>query len=163
MTAPRRFLAPADDAAPHDRCFRCGKPTPPGVGLCDVDNPGRVGGPSSTQMHATILGGVLLGFIGFLFIARLAASTGGPFATDVIAAAFDDTGALHLGFQILNEGETEGVADCRVTRDGVPRPDDVTIRTERIAPGQRVAVERIVPPVRQAPAYETELLTVACR
>jgi hypothetical protein len=163
MSSPGGFLAPREGSVPGDRCVRCGKPTPAGVALCDVDNPGGVSGPSATQMHATILGGVLLGFLGFLLLARLAVTTGGPFATELIGSAADSTGTLHVGVAGVNEGETEGVADCRVTRDGVPRPDDAIFRTARLAPGERVAVERVVPPPRQAPTYDADTLTVVCQ
>ena len=73
------FLAPKRDGQPTDHCFRCGKATPPGVALCAEHNPGRLRGPSATQMHATVFVGVVLGVIGFFVLARGAVSTSGPF------------------------------------------------------------------------------------
>jgi len=37
--ADHGFLAPTPDRQPVDHCFRCGKETPVGVGLCDEHNP----------------------------------------------------------------------------------------------------------------------------
>ena len=66
------FLAPKPDGKPVDHCFRCGVETPAGVGLCDEHNRGHLSGPSSTQMHATIFGGIVLGVIAFFLLASLA-------------------------------------------------------------------------------------------
>ena len=62
------FLAPKPDGRPVDHCFRCGVATAPGVGLCDEHNRGHISGPSSTQMHATIFGGIVLGVLAFFLI-----------------------------------------------------------------------------------------------
>ena len=80
------FLAPRPGGEPTDHCFRCGKPTPAGEGLCDEHNPRHLRGPSSTQMHATVFGGIVLGVVGFFVLARLAVGTSGPFTTEVLTA-----------------------------------------------------------------------------
>ena len=161
--APRPFLAPAPDAVPTDRCVRCGTPTPAGVALCPTHNPGKVSGPSSTQMHATILGGVLIGVVGFLLLMSFSSGTGAPFRVELLGAGADPSGSVALAFAIVNEAETSRVADCRVTRDGVPRPDDLAFRTERLAPRERILVERLVPPAPpESVAYDLERLSVAC-
>jgi hypothetical protein len=164
-TAPskRGFLAPPPDAVPADRCIRCGVATPAGVALCPTHNPGKVRGPSSTQMHATILGGVLVGVVGFLLLMSLSSGTGAPFRVEMLGAGADASGGVALAFAIVNEAETSRVADCRVTRDGVPRPDDLAFRTARLEPAERVLVEKVVPPVQpDSAAYDLDRLSVAC-
>ena len=37
----RGFLSPAPGGHPVSHCVRCGKETPPGVSMCEADNPGR--------------------------------------------------------------------------------------------------------------------------
>jgi hypothetical protein len=160
---PRGFLAPPSDAVPTDRCVRCGSPTPAGVALCPTHNPGKVSGPSSTQMHATILGGVLVGVVGFLLLMTLTSGTGAPFRVELLGAGADPSGGVALAFAIVNEADASRVADCRVTRDGVPRPDDLAFRTERLEPGRRILVEKTVPPpLPETVAYDIERLSVAC-
>jgi hypothetical protein len=156
------FLAPKPDGKPVDHCFRCGVETAPGVGLCDVHNRGHISGPSSTQMHATIFGGVVLGVIVFFIIAGLAVTTTGPFASSVTSATSGPDGAVLLAYTITNEGDEEGVADCRVTRDGVPRPEDLAFRTQPLPGGETVAFERELAAPAVAPAYDLESLTIVC-
>jgi hypothetical protein len=161
---PRQgFLAPPVGAVPTDRCVRCGATTPAGVALCARHNPGRVQGPSSTQMHATILGGVLLGVLGLLLIWRLGAGSGEPFAVELFGAGRDPSGGVALAFSIVNEADASRVADCRVTRDGVPRPDDLAFRTQRLAAHEYVVIERIVPPAPVgAVDYDLDRMSVVC-
>lgn len=157
------FLSPPTGALPSDRCVRCGTVTPAGVALCAEHNPGGMRGPSATQMHATILGGVLLGVIIFLLLMRLAAGSGEPFEVELLGAGAEAGGDVAVAFSIVNESESERVADCRVTRDGVPRPDDLAFRTERLPAGQLVLVERVLPPAPKASvAYVLDRLTVVC-
>ncbi len=156
------FLSPKPDAQPVDHCFRCGVETPAGVGLCDEHNRGHISGPSATQMHATIFGGIALGVIGLFIIASLAVTTTGPFATAVTSATGGPDGSVALVYTVTNEGEDEGVADCRVTRDGVPRPEDLAFRTAALPGGATVSFERELAPPQVAPAYDLEAMTVEC-
>ncbi len=156
------FLAPRPDSKPVDHCFRCGVETPAGVGLCDEHNLGKLSGPSATQMHATIFGGIVLGVIGFFLLASLTVTTTGPYDSAVTSAMGGPEGGVSLVFTVTNEGEEEGVADCRVTRDGVPRPEDLAFRTERLPGGETVTFERELSPPEVAPAYDLESLTVEC-
>ena len=133
---PRGFLAPPPGAVPTDRCVRCGTPTPAGVALCPMHNPGRVSGPSSTQMHATILGGVLVGVVGFLLLMSFASGRGDPFSVELLGAGADPSGGVALAFAIVNEADSSRVADCRVTRDGVPRPEDSRVPHGAIGSGR---------------------------
>lgn len=158
------FLAPPPDALPFSRCIRCGRVTPVGVALCPEHNPGAIRAPSATQLHATVLAGVLAGIAGFLVVARLAVSPGGPWQVSMLGSGFDGAGGVALAFALVNEGADDGVATCRVTRDGVPRPGDVTFRTQLVGAGQRALVERSVPDALGAiPAYDPERMTVVCQ
>ena len=157
------FLAPKPDAKPVDHCFRCGVETPPGVGLCDAHNRGHVSGPSATQMHATIFIGIAAAVVGLLVFAGLAVTTTGPFAAAVTSTAAGPEGAVSLAFSVTNEGDSDGVADCRVTRDGVPRPDDLAFRTESLPAGQTVTFQReLAAPPEGSIAYDLEAITVIC-
>jgi hypothetical protein len=157
------FLAAPDGVEPTDRCFRCRRPVAAGVGLCEEHNPGHVRGPSSTQMHATILVGILIGIVGFFILASLAIGTTGPYSVALIGAAIDGVGDAAIAYSITNEGESEGVADCRVTRDGVPRPDDLAFRSARIPAGKAVIFERTVAQPRNGTvSYDPERLSLVC-
>ena len=156
------FLAPKPGSQPVDHCFRCGVETPPGVGLCDEHNQGRLSGPSSTQMHATIFGGIVLGVVVFFIVAGLAVTTTGPFVSSVTSATGGPDGAVSLAFTVTNEGDDQGVADCRITRDGVPRPDDLAFRTTPLPGGETVTIERELEAPPAAPAYDLDALTIDC-
>jgi hypothetical protein len=113
-------------------------------------------------MHATILGGVLVGIVGFLFLMRLAGSSG-PFDVIPVSQSVAADGAASVTFFILNTGADQGVADCRVTRDGVPRPDDYAFRTPALPPGESVSIERSLPvPHAGSNPYVPERLSVIC-
>lgn len=157
------FLAPRPGSTPGDRCYRCGKPTPAGVAVCAACNPGKVKGPSATQLHATILLGVILGAI-MLFVGwRFMVGQGGPYTATISERVMNPDGGPSVTIVVANTGEKAGVANCRVTRDGAPRPDDPTYRTERIEPGSSDSLAKVLPaPPVTSPAYELERMTVIC-
>jgi hypothetical protein len=157
------FLAPRPGSHPGSHCIRCGKPTPAGASLCPEDNPGGVKSPSATQMHATILAGVAVGVVGLLLLFRVAVGQGGPYTAVITERTMDPSGAPSIVVSVSNTGDGDGVATCRVTRDGAARPDDPTYRTERIAPGASATLARVVPapPIATAP-YDLERMTVIC-
>jgi hypothetical protein len=162
--ADHGFLAPRPDQQPVDHCFRCGKETPVGVGLCDEHNPQHLSGPSSTQMHATVFAGIVLGVIGLFVLFRLTQTDAGPFSTQVTSASAGVDGVVAVAFSISNDGAGEGRADCRFTRDGVPRPDDVAFRAPAIAGGDSISLERELTPEPDSPvAYVPELISVICQ
>jgi hypothetical protein len=114
-------------------------------------------------MHATILVGVLAGFLGFLVLGRLLVSPAGPWSVEVLGRAPDGAGGVLFGLRVVNQGDAAGVATCRVTRDGVPRPDDLTFRTSRIEGGAAVVLERTVEPgAGGAVPYDPERAGVTC-
>jgi hypothetical protein len=162
-SADTGFLAPQPDRQPVDHCFRCGKETPPGVALCPEHNPSRLRGPSSTQMHATVFAGLVIGVVGFLVLARAAVSTTGPFPTAVTAAVPGADGTVAVTFDVTNGGDSEALADCRFTRDGVPRPDDLAFRSPRLAAGETISMERVLTPdLAPGVPYDAERLSVIC-
>ncbi len=156
------FLSPAPDGLPTSHCYRCGRETPPGVALCDADNPGRIGAPSATQLHATILVGVVLGVVALLVLLRLAVDDGGPYSATVGGHVTTPNGGVEVSVTVLNTGQHDGTATCRITRDGVPRPDDFSFRTQRLAPGASATLSRIVPPGTDSVAIRPDLMTVIC-
>jgi predicted nucleic acid-binding Zn ribbon protein len=170
MSHPPRLTSPILPTAtapvhpePEDHCVRCGRPTPAGVSLCEADNPGAIKAPSATQVHGTILVGVVAGFLIFGLLARFAVSAAGPFEADIQGRAPRADGAAEVVVRVVNAGTTPASATCRVTRDGVPRQEDLTFRTERLAAGATVQVTRTLPvPVVGDPAFDVDRVTVAC-
>jgi hypothetical protein len=159
----RGFLAPGPGRQPESHCVRCGRVTPPGVSLCDVDNPGRIGAPSATQVHGTILAGVIAGAIGFLLLARFAVGAGGPFTATITGRASLDGAGAEVAITVVNTGESAGAATCRITRDGVPRPGDLAFRTDRILPGGSAVITRRLPaPTDGQPAWDLARITASC-
>jgi hypothetical protein len=134
------------------------------VGLCDEHNPKQLTGPSSTQMHATVFAGIVLGVIGLFVVFRLTLTDAGPFSTHVTSAGAVAGGAVAVAFSLTNEGDTEGRADCRFTRDGVPRPDDVAFRSPAVAGGATISLEQqLAPGSDSTVAYDPELLSIICK
>lgn len=110
---------------PHDTCFRCGRPTPEGVPLCGDHNPARIKGPSTTQVHGTIVIGLIVGFVLFGLVAALTRA-GGPFAASVVLASVLPDGRTQVVLNITNEGSTPARASCRLSQGGlVGSGDDV--------------------------------------
>ena len=162
LSAEHGFLAPSAVGRPASTCYRCGKETPPGVSLCDADNPGHARAPSATQLHATILAGVVLGIALFLFLLRFAVDQSGPFGTSLAGHIVLADGAVQVAVNVTNTGDREGIATCRITRDGTPRPDDLAFRTERLAPGATITVTRTVPAVTGPAGLVPDRMTVVC-
>jgi hypothetical protein len=129
---------------PHDTCFRCGRPTPPGVSLCEQDNPGRIKGPSPTQVHGTIVLGLIGGFVLFALLARLATS-GGPFAAAVLGSASQADGRTAVVISVTNTGSTDGAASCRISQSGLVGSGDDVFFTEPIPAGATRQFERLLP------------------
>jgi hypothetical protein len=127
---------------PHDTCFRCGRPTPLGVSLCERDNPARIKSPSSTQVHGTILIGVLGGFIGLMLLLKLISSGAGPFTTAVAGIAPRADGGLEVVVNVANTGSRASGASCRVSPGGAPDYRDFVFFTELIPPGESVQLTR---------------------
>src|SRR5437016_14590946 len=83
-----------DLTQPHDRCFKCGRPTPLGVSLCERDNPGHIKSPSSTQVHGTIVIGIVGGFVLLIGAWRFTSGRAGRFAESLGGVAPRPGGGL---------------------------------------------------------------------
>jgi hypothetical protein len=155
--------APVDPNLPHDTCWRCGRPTPLGVSLCADDNPGGLTPPSATQVHGTILGGVIVGFVALALAAHFVLSGVGPFPARIDSAAILGNGGVDVVFSIDNGGSKDAWATCRITRGGVGLVSDPIFRTASIAPGQTLSLTRTVPPPQAGdPAWVVERLVIRC-
>jgi hypothetical protein len=155
--------ATVDLTQPHDKCIRCGRPTPLGVALCERDNPGHIKGPSATQVHGTIVVGVLLGFVVLLVLLRLATSGIGPFPSALNAVATRSDGGLDVNVAVTNNGTKPSGASCRVMAAGVPDFRDYVFFTPVIPAGTTQSFTAGVPPIpggQPLPASTT--LTVRC-
>ncbi|MFI5262370.1 MAG: hypothetical protein ACHQZR_07445 [Candidatus Limnocylindrales bacterium] len=148
---------------PHQTCQRCGKPTPLGVGLCDEDNPGHISGPGTAQLHATILGGVAIGFIGLALLGRLALAGVGPFTGQLTSATIQIDGGIAVTLTVRNDGTKTANATCRVSRGGVPAPDDIDFLTDPLRPGETLTYhEQSLPAGPDSLPYDPARLAVRC-
>src|SRR5918992_5070816 len=152
---------------PEDRCVRCGRPTPAGVSLCPADNPGGIGAPSSTQVHGTILLGVIIGVVVIAFAARLTVARAGPFEATVSGSATHADGSIEVLVHVENEGPNLGAATCRIsfggeTSGGAPAAD-LSFVTDRIPAGGSQDVTHTVAAGSVARGgNDPERLTVRC-
>ena len=161
---PATGLDPTLASGPHDRCVRCGRPTPLGVSLCELDNPGHIGAPSATQLHATMLAGVGIGVLLLAILARALTAGVGPFDSRLVGQAILANGGASVAIQVTNRGTKEGPATCQVSRGGVLLPDDPVFLTRPIPAGGTITVTTSVPaPGPSAGAYPVGGLTASCR
>lgn len=163
--------APTGDAAtiprpegPRDACVRCGRPTAPGVSLCDADNPARLNGPSATQVHGTIFVGILIGFVLLAFGARALVAGVGPFESTVVGRSDQTDGSAQVIVLVTNEGTRHAAATCRIYRGTVPGPTDLVFLTPQTIPpgGSRSFERQIGPPAQGATSRIEQELSVRC-
>ena len=128
---------------PHDTCFRCGKATPQGVPLCEHDNPGRIKGPSTTQVHGTIVIGLIVGFILFGIGATMIRA-GGPFEAAVVDAAVQADGRTQVVISVTNQGDAPSRASCRVSQGGLVGSGDDVFFSEPIEAGETRQFTRLL-------------------
>lgn len=147
---------------PHDTCFRCGRPTPPGVSLCERDNPARIKGPSATQVHGTILIGVLGGFVGLLLLLRVVSAGSGPFTSSVAGVATRPDGGLDVVVSVANGGTRTSGASCRVSSGGVPDYRDYVFFTEPIPAGEARQFTRSLAPAAGGGALKANSVVIRC-
>jgi hypothetical protein len=134
------------EANVHGRCVRCGRPTPPGVSLCEDDNPGHLGAPSSTQAHGTIVAGVGIGILVLAVAAKLLTAGVGPFAATIVGEQTRPGGAVLVAFTVTNTGTRAGAATCHLTNGAVARPEDPLFLTPSIPAGGSASFEKTVLP-----------------
>jgi len=139
------------------RCSRCGTARRGDVQVClqceqpfadaasvddsvDIDAAlPRPAAPSQTQSHATLLLGVIIGFVVLAVLLKLSIRGVGPFRVELI----DSSGIgdrLSVTLEITNTGSRTGRANCRIplrdTKDVVQSPKNVT--TQRIEPDETI-------------------------
>ena len=160
---PASALDPELASQPHDRCVRCGRPTPLGVSLCEIDNPGHIGAPSATQLHATMLAGVGVGVVLLALVAKLVLAGVGPFDARVLSATVRPDGGADVVLQVVNRGSKDAAASCQVSHGDAPRPDDPLFLTQRIPAGATLQVSRSIPaPNPNDGPYEPGGITATC-
>jgi hypothetical protein len=109
------------------------------VSLCEQDNPGAIKSPSATQVHGTIVIGVLAGFVLLAVLLRMATSGVGPFPATVVGAATRADGGLEVRVTVTNDGARASAASCRIASGvTIDSPSNVLF-TGTIEPGQAVS------------------------
>jgi hypothetical protein len=94
-------------------CQRCGQPVAIDVGLCERCNPLGLRDSASSQVHAIVVGGIVL-FVVILAVAgRFALSGIGPF--DATASSVPDGAGLAVTLTVTNKGTSTGQTTCRVS------------------------------------------------
>lgn len=159
MTAPSTAIA-----EPHDTCVRCGRPTPLGVALCEHDNPGRIKGPSATQVHGTIAVGLIAGFV-FLFVLLAGAAT--PAAAGALSASIPGystraDGTTEIVVRVTNNGTAAAAASCRVQRGGAVGSGDIVFFTDPIPAGATQDFSRVMPAPPAGSAVGSGSFAVRC-
>lgn len=147
---------------PHDTCFRCGRPTPAGVSLCDHDNPARIKAPSSTQVHGTVLVGVIGGFIALAIVLHFVSAGVGPFTAAVSGVATRADGGLDVVVSIANGGSRSSGASCRVSPGGAPDYRDYVFFTEPIPAGETRQFTRSLPAPTDGVLLRANAVVVRC-
>lgn len=147
---------------PHDTCFKCGRPTPVGVSLCDRDNPGHIKSPSSTQLHGTILIGVIAGFVALAVAWRLMSAGLGPFPATVAGVATLADGGLDVSIIVHNEGTRAAGASCTISPGGAPTYTDFVFFTDPIPPGETREFTQALAPPADGSALPSGNVAVRC-
>jgi hypothetical protein len=153
---------PIDIDEPHDTCLKCGRPTPLGVSLCEDDNPGRIKSPSTTQVHGTIVIGVIAGFVLLLLLLRFGANGVGPFPSTLAGYTTRADGGLDVAVTVTNSGSRAAGASCRISASGAPDFRDYIFFTQLLQPGQTQTFTQSVPPNPDTGPLSPAALQVNC-
>jgi hypothetical protein len=153
---------PVDIEGPHDVCLKCGRDTPVGVSLCERDNPGRIKSPSTTQVHGTIVVGVILGFVLLLALLRFGSAGVGPFTSNLDGYSTRGDGGIDVAFTVSNGGTRAAGASCRISAAGAPDFRDYFFFTALIQPGETRSFTQTVPPAPDAAVLSPAKLAVNC-
>jgi hypothetical protein len=133
------------------------------VSLCEDDNPGRIKSPSATQVHGTIIIGVLAGFIGLFLIFRLATPGNTSFASSLAGVASRADGGLEVVVTVTNSGTAAASASCAVAPGGAPNYQDYVFFTGPIPAGETRQFTRTLPAPAVGSALNTGSVIVRCR
>src|SRR3954465_2366193 len=137
---------PVSSEAPHDVCLKCGRDTPVGVSLCEQDNPGQIKSPSTTQVHGTIVIGVIAGFVLLLALFRFGGTGVGPFPSTLAGYTTRGDGGVDVAVTVTNDGTRAAGASCRISASGAPDFRDYIFFTQLLQPGQTQTFTQSVPP-----------------
>ena len=153
---------PVDTEEQHDVCLKCGKPTPLGVSLCENDNPGRIKSPSTTQVHGTIVVGVLVGFGLLLLLFRFGSAGVGPFHSSIVGYSTRSDGSLDVAVMVQNAGTKAVGASCRISDNNAQDYTGYAFFTTPIAAGASQTFTQTIPqPTGQDPLSPADLI-VSC-
>jgi hypothetical protein len=125
------------------------------VALCDDDNPGKIKGPSATQVHGTVAVGLIAGFL-LLFLILSRVTT--PAAAGELAAIIPSTialadGSTQIVVRVTNNSSGPAAANCRVQRGGAVGAGDIEFFTQQIPPGETREFTKVMP----APAADSQI------
>lgn len=102
---------------PTHPCVRCGKPVPPGVGLCEECNPLGLRDVASGQVHGSVFIAVAVAIAILAVVARLSIAGSGPFPARV-GEVVPSAGGLAVTLTVTNQGDAMGQSSCRLSRVG---------------------------------------------
>jgi hypothetical protein len=153
---------PVDTTDPHDICLKCGRATPVGVSLCEFDNPGRIKSPSTTQVHGTIVIGVIVGFVSLLLLLRFGSAGIGPFNSTLLGYTTRADGGLEVALSVSNGGTKPAGASCRISAKGALDPRDYFFFTDPIQPGETRRFTQVVPPPPDTAVVSPANVVVNC-
>lgn len=116
------------------------------MALCDEDNPGQIKGPSATQVHGTILIGVIAGFVMlFILLAKVATPGAGALAATIPGYSTRADGSTEIVIRVTNNGTAAAAASCRIQRPGSAGVGDDVFFTEPIPAGATRDFSRVMP------------------
>lgn len=147
-------------SAEERRCIKCGRPVVEDQSICEVCNRAGMRTPSASQYHGTIVVAIVLGVAALAVAGSLSVRGIGPFSGSAVAFAGSDAGGIDVTVAVVNEGEQQGRATCRlVARDESGRRlGSGTAVTPSVPAGERIVFSKRLPGVRELP----EDVTVAC-
>ncbi|HEV3011881.1 MAG TPA: hypothetical protein VG499_01305 [Actinomycetota bacterium] len=111
-------------------CERCEKPIE-GPAHALRYNPAGLPTPSPVQGHATVLVGIVAALVVLALGAWFVVRGVGPFRAEVVSQVVSaDGSAIEVELRVVNEGDRQGRARCRITGlgpDGRLRTSEVTL------------------------------------
>ena len=152
-----------DLTQPHDACLKCGRPTPLGVSLCDNDNPAHIKSPSTTQVHATILIGVIVGIGLLLLLFRYGSAGIGPFPSTLSATSTRADGSVDVAVTVTNSGTRAAGSSCRISNSAAQDFRDYVFFTPLIQPGETKTFTQTMPPPAPDSATTLEPVNLVVR
>src|SRR5690606_12352561 len=109
-------------------------PVPLDVAMCERCNPLGLSDPASSQVHGTVLVGIILAVVVLAVAGRVALSGVGPFSASVASVSAAGDG-LSVSLRVTNDGTSRGTTTCRITEsDGRLRAAFVS--TPNLDPGE---------------------------